>query len=86
MVTPARMVAPEPTRAPCPNDGGTSFTADCGTAKARRDLNALLYADGIHDSLYRSAGRSLTTPTHPSSSVANPPPFVTAGENNLAHA
>ena len=66
--------------------GATSFTADCGTAKARRDLNALLYADGIHDSLYRSAGRSLTTPTHPSSSVANPPPFVTAGENNLVHA
>jgi len=42
--------------------GAAGFTADCRTAKARRDLNALLYADGIHDSLYRSAGRSLTTP------------------------
>ena len=26
------------------------------------DLNALLYADGIHDSLYRAAGRALTAP------------------------
>jgi alkylation response protein AidB-like acyl-CoA dehydrogenase len=30
--------------------------------KASRDLRALLYADGIHDSLYRAAGRALTTP------------------------
>ena len=28
-------------------------------AKARRDLNGLLYADGIHDSLYRAVGRAL---------------------------
>ena len=66
--------------------GATSFTADSKTAKARRDLNALLYADGIHDSLYRSAGRSLTTPTCPSSSVATSPPFVNSGENSLVHA
>jgi hypothetical protein len=31
--------------------------------KVRADLNALLYADGIHDSLYRSAGRNLLTST-----------------------
>jgi alkylation response protein AidB-like acyl-CoA dehydrogenase len=29
--------------------------------KANRDLRALLYADGIHDSLYRATGRALTT-------------------------
>jgi hypothetical protein len=29
-------------------------------AKARRDLNGLLYADGIHDSLYRTVGRTVT--------------------------
>jgi alkylation response protein AidB-like acyl-CoA dehydrogenase len=41
--------------------GAAGFTADSRTAKGRRDLNALLYADGIHDSLYRAAGRSLVT-------------------------
>jgi alkylation response protein AidB-like acyl-CoA dehydrogenase len=30
--------------------------------KAGRDLRAFMYADGIHDSLYRAAGRALTTP------------------------
>jgi alkylation response protein AidB-like acyl-CoA dehydrogenase len=40
--------------------GALGFTADSPLAKARRDLNGLLYADGIHDSLYRAAGRILT--------------------------
>jgi alkylation response protein AidB-like acyl-CoA dehydrogenase len=40
--------------------GASGFVAGCATAKAVRDLNALLYADGIHDSLYRAAGRALT--------------------------
>ena len=40
--------------------GARGFVAGCATAKAVRDLNALLYADGIHDSLYRAAGRTLT--------------------------
>jgi alkylation response protein AidB-like acyl-CoA dehydrogenase len=40
--------------------GAFGFTADSVLAKARRDLNGLLYADGIHDSLYRAAGRALT--------------------------
>ncbi|HEX4094417.1 MAG TPA: acyl-CoA dehydrogenase family protein [Trebonia sp.] len=40
--------------------GAGGFVAGCATAKAARDLNALLYADGIHDSLYRAAGRALT--------------------------
>jgi len=30
-------------------------------AKARADLTWLLYADGIHDSLYSSGGASLVT-------------------------
>ncbi|WP_157512928.1 acyl-CoA dehydrogenase family protein [Lentzea albidocapillata] len=37
--------------------GASGFRADCQTAKIRRDLNGLLYADGIHDSLYRAAGK-----------------------------
>lgn len=37
--------------------GAAGFRADCQTAKTRRDLNGLLYADGIHDSLYRTAGK-----------------------------
>jgi alkylation response protein AidB-like acyl-CoA dehydrogenase len=41
--------------------GAAGFAAGSRTAKACRDLNALLYADGIHDSLYRSAGRSLAS-------------------------
>jgi alkylation response protein AidB-like acyl-CoA dehydrogenase len=31
--------------------------------KASRDLRALLYADGIHDSLYRAAGRAMLRPS-----------------------
>ncbi len=57
--------------------GAAGFTADSGTAKARRDLNALLHADGIHDSLYRSAGRSLTQPGRQSAYAADPLPIVT---------
>jgi alkylation response protein AidB-like acyl-CoA dehydrogenase len=40
--------------------GAAGFAADSQLAKARRDLNGLLYADGIHDSLYRAVGRTLT--------------------------
>jgi hypothetical protein len=31
--------------------------------KAGRDLRALLYADGIHDSLYRAVGRAMVNPS-----------------------
>jgi hypothetical protein len=41
--------------------GAPGFAADSQLAKVRRDLNGLLYADGIHDSLYRTVGRTLTT-------------------------
>jgi alkylation response protein AidB-like acyl-CoA dehydrogenase len=34
--------------------GASGFAADSQLAKARRDLNGLLYADGVHDSLYRA--------------------------------
>lgn len=42
--------------------GAAGFRADCQVAKIRRDLNGLLYADGIHDSLYRAAGKQHTAP------------------------
>ncbi|MQA25266.1 MAG: hypothetical protein GEU94_07310 [Micromonosporaceae bacterium] len=41
--------------------GAAGFTADSPLAKARADLAALRYADGIHDSLYRSGGKTLLT-------------------------
>ena len=42
--------------------GASAFRADCQVAKTRRDLAGLLYADGIHDSLYRAAGKRHTAP------------------------
>ena len=45
--------------------GASAFVEDSRLAKARDDLNALQYADGIHDSLYRSAGRDLTALASP---------------------
>jgi alkylation response protein AidB-like acyl-CoA dehydrogenase len=41
--------------------GASGYRADSPIAKARRDLGALLIADGIHDTLYRSAGKHHTT-------------------------
>lgn len=46
--------------------GAVGFTAASPLAKARADLAALQYADGIHDSLYRSGGKTLLD-THRSS-------------------
>jgi len=45
--------------------GASAFVEDSRLAKAHDDLNALQYADGIHDSLYRSAGRDLTALASP---------------------
>ncbi|GAB3452570.1 hypothetical protein [Actinophytocola sediminis] len=42
--------------------GAAGFRADSQTVKARRDLSGLLYADGIHDSLYRTAGKHHAIP------------------------
>ncbi len=46
--------------------GAAGFTAASPLAKARADLAAFQYADGIHDSLYRSGGKTLLD-THGSS-------------------
>lgn len=40
--------------------GAAGFSADSRLAKALDDLRAFMFADGINDSLYRSAGRALT--------------------------
>ncbi|MBO0803940.1 MAG: hypothetical protein J2P25_12810 [Nocardiopsaceae bacterium] len=56
--------------------GASSFIAGCASAKAVRDLNALLYADGIHDSLYRATGRALAAPA--ADAVRIPPPRAAA--------
>ena len=45
--------------------GATGFTASSHLVKALGDLSALRYADGIHDSLYRAAGRALTAASTP---------------------
>jgi alkylation response protein AidB-like acyl-CoA dehydrogenase len=45
--------------------GAAGFQRSHPIAKARADLTGLLYADGIHDSLYRSGGVSLLTATAP---------------------
>jgi alkylation response protein AidB-like acyl-CoA dehydrogenase len=39
--------------------GASGFQRDHPIAKARADLTGLLYADGVHDSLYRSGGQTL---------------------------
>jgi alkylation response protein AidB-like acyl-CoA dehydrogenase len=39
--------------------GAVGYQRSHPVAKARADLTGLLYADGIHDSLYRSGGISL---------------------------
>ncbi|MGC5365647.1 acyl-CoA dehydrogenase family protein [Streptomyces sp. DT24] len=44
--------------------GASAYQARSPLAKARADLGGLLYADGIHDALQRSVGRTLTT-AHP---------------------
>lgn len=41
--------------------GATGFTSEHRLQKARRDLDALRYADGMHDSLNQSAGHTLLT-------------------------
>ncbi|MBF6333344.1 acyl-CoA dehydrogenase family protein [Nocardia transvalensis] len=43
--------------------GAAGFRGDGQMTKIRRDLGGLLYADGIHDSLYRAAGKHYTAPS-----------------------
>lgn len=63
--------------------GASGFVAGCATAKAVRDLNALLYADGIHDSLYRAAGRDLAARSggRPPGAESSPPAKGRAGSD-----
>ncbi|HEV8557900.1 MAG TPA: acyl-CoA dehydrogenase family protein [Actinophytocola sp.] len=57
--------------------GATGYRADSPVAKTHRDLGGLLYADGIHDSLYRTAGKHHTASgspfRHPGPSHPGPP-------------
>jgi hypothetical protein len=41
--------------------GADGYRQASAIAKARTNLTGLLYADGIHDTLYRSGGRTLLT-------------------------
>jgi alkylation response protein AidB-like acyl-CoA dehydrogenase len=66
--------------------GASGFVAGSRTAKARRDLNALLYADGIHDSLYRSAGYALIPLGHAIPQLAVPQQRMTPEQGRQAHA
>jgi len=63
--------------------GASGFTASSRLTKAIGDLGALRYADGIHDSLYRSAGRALTPPAAPHLIPLSQPPAHAGG---LIHA
>ncbi len=65
--------------------GAGGFAAGSRIAKARRDLNGLCYADGIHDSLYRAAGRTLTAAA-PTVAAAIPLPRATREDKNRLHA
>ncbi|MGH3789174.1 MAG: acyl-CoA dehydrogenase family protein [Pseudonocardiaceae bacterium] len=58
--------------------GAVGFRADSQIAKIRRDLNGLLYADGIHDSLYRTAGKHHTAPARAPVPVHRQPAPLTA--------
>lgn len=53
--------------------GAAGFRADCAVAKVRRDLNGLLYADGIHDSLYRMVGKQHTATSIPRNRLESVP-------------
>ncbi len=46
-----------------PLAGASGCAVGSPLEKAGRDLRALLYADGIHDSLYRAAGRAMLKPS-----------------------
>jgi len=55
--------------------GAAGFQSSCQTVKTGRDLGGLLYADGIHDALYRTAGKYHTVPV-----PAVPEPRAACGE------
>jgi alkylation response protein AidB-like acyl-CoA dehydrogenase len=59
--------------------GAAGFQRAHPIAKARADLTGLLYADGIHDSLYRANGLRLIENVSP-----DPPPTVVVGHGPQA--
>ncbi|MGV9976088.1 hypothetical protein ACWDUH_00225 [Micromonospora wenchangensis] len=59
--------------------GAAGFQRAHPIAKARADLTGLLYADGIHDSLYRSGG--ITLLTEPVTEVAPIRPGTAAADS-----
>ncbi len=63
--------------------GAAGFTGTSPLEKAGRDLHALQYADGIHDSLYRSAGRALTAPRTAAAAAAQADRALSAAANRL---
>lgn len=65
--------------------GAAGFQVHHPVAKARQDLTGLLYADGIHDGLYRSGGTSLLH-GHPANASAAPPRGRTAIRADLDRA
>lgn len=65
--------------------GATGFTASSPLVKALGDLSALRYADGIHDSLYRAAGRALTA-TSTAMPATIPLPWTSHEVHNRLHA
>ncbi|HET9898974.1 MAG TPA: acyl-CoA dehydrogenase family protein [Streptosporangiaceae bacterium] len=65
--------------------GATGFTASSPLVKVLGDLSALRYADGIHDSLYRAAGRALTA-TSPAMPATIPLPRTSHEVHNRLHA
>jgi alkylation response protein AidB-like acyl-CoA dehydrogenase len=65
--------------------GAAGFTAGSPLTKALGDLSALRYADGIHDSLYRAAGRALTA-TGPAVPATIPLPRTSQEVHNRLHA
>ncbi|MGW4369798.1 acyl-CoA dehydrogenase family protein [Nocardia takedensis] len=64
-----------------PLTGAAGFRADSPLTKIGRDLRALLYADGIHDSLYRAAGKQHTTGADADTATSGPRP----GPRQLPH-
>lgn len=58
-----------------PTSPPQTVSAARGRSPAARDLNTLLCADGIRDSLYQAAGRA---PADPAADAARVPPPRTA--------
>jgi alkylation response protein AidB-like acyl-CoA dehydrogenase len=61
--------------------GAAGYRADSPIAKTHRDLGGLLYADGMHDSLYRAAGKHHTAFRLPMPRPASPAAHLSIKES-----